>query len=103
MTWAIKSQRNIDVVKEWIKADFKNDIHIWGIEPTINRAIVFAVGDRFIEERDGQYLLLDCGRNLAKLIHKQKDLFIIEKAFMTHIGKNTITEQKINDLASKLH
>ena len=101
LSWAMKSKRNMEIVLGWVRDDFKNDFHIWGIEPTINRAIIYAVADEFIQEADGDYVLLDKGRDLFKLIKKQKDLFVNEKKFLQSIGKNSITESKIAELANK--
>lgn len=99
--WAIKSEGNMSTVNDWIKNNFNKDFHIWGIEPTVNRAIVFAAAEQLIEDSGGDYSLTSKGENLSKLIQKDKLLFPSEKAFLVGVGKNTITELRIKELMSK--
>ncbi len=89
------------VVQEWIKADFKSDFHIWGIEPTVNRALKFASADNIINEVNGDFILTDKGKKLYNLIKVDNELFHFEKIFLTGLGKNTITEQKVKELTNK--
>jgi hypothetical protein len=94
LAWAIKNKTNIQTVQEWINHDFKSDFHIWGVEPTVNRALLFAAADGFIVNSGNEYILTDRGMTLFKLIKDNKELFTIEKAFLEKIGKNGVTEQK---------
>lgn len=102
LSWAIKSRKNIGTVKEWIKRDFKNDFHIWGIEPTVNRALSFAKADNFLKEEGGSFELTERGIVLVKSIMKDKEVFVEEKVFLLDIGKTEITENKINQLSKQL-
>lgn len=102
LSWAIKSKKNIAIVKGWIKNNFKNDFHIWGIEPTVNRALVFASADNLIKDDGGVFALTERGTALVKSIIKDKETFADEKAFLEEIGKTEITEGKINDLSKQL-
>ena len=88
-------------VQQWIKNDFKSELHIWGIEPTVNRALKFATADHLINDLGGDFALTDRGEKLYRLIMKDKELFNLEKRFLTDLGKNTITEQKIKELTNK--
>ena len=101
VSWAIKSKRNIQTVEEWIKTNFKSDYHIWGVEPTVNRALLYGKGEGLIENILGDYALTEKGLRFYKAIKDNKDLFEEEKAFLESIGKNGITEQRIKDLTSK--
>jgi hypothetical protein len=101
LCWAIKTNKNLSQVQRWMQNDFKSDYHIWGVEPTVNRALVYAVAEGFIVLSDGGYTLTDTGINLYKLMRKEKDLFFGEKEFLESIGKNGISEQRIKDLSSK--
>lgn len=101
LCWTIKSKINLSQVTQWIENDFKNDYHIWGVEPTVNRALIYAVAEGFIKLSDGAYALTDKGINLYKLIKKDTDLFVSEKIFLESVGKNGISEQRIKDLSSK--
>jgi len=101
LCWAIKSQRNLLQVQQWLKNDFRSDFHIWGVEPTVNRALIYAVAEGFVSLNDGGYSLTAHGITLYKLMKKDKELFKEEKAFLENIGKNGISEQRIKDLSSK--
>jgi hypothetical protein len=99
--WALKSRSNLTVVQGWIKNDFKNEFHIWGVEPTVNRALRFAVADGLIDDQGGEFVLTDRGISLAKIMNKDKELFVNEKLFLESLGKNGVTEQRIKDLSQK--
>jgi hypothetical protein len=101
LCWSIKSDSNLLLVQQWINNNFRNDYHIWGVEPTVNRALMYAVAEGYIALSEGNYGLTDIGIDLYKLIKKDKDLYVKEKAFLETIGKNGISEQKIKDLSSK--
>ncbi|KAA5534926.1 hypothetical protein F0919_10020 [Taibaiella lutea] len=101
LCWSIKNKKNIGIVSNWINTGFRGDIHIWGVEPTVNRAIAFAIGDNLINNIGGEYTITERGDSLFKLMKKEKDLFNKEKEFLIWLGKNTITEQKVKELASK--
>lgn len=102
LSWAIKSKKNTEVVREWIKKNFQNDFHIWGIEPTVNRALLFASADNFLKDDGGSFVLTDRGTNFVKSIIKDNELFIEEKKFLSEIGKGVITEIKISELSKQL-
>lgn len=101
LCWSIKSDANLILVQQWISNNFRNDFHIWGVEPTVNRALMYAVAEGYITLNEGSYTLTDAGVNLYKLMKKDKDLYVKEKGFLEAIGKNGISEQKIKDLSSK--
>jgi len=101
LCWSIKTDANLMLVQQWISNNFRNDFHIWGVEPTVNRALMYAVAEGYITLTEGSYALTDSGISLYKLIKKDKDLYLKEKVFLEAIGKNGISEQKIKDLSSK--
>lgn len=101
LCWSIKTRKNIAIVNSWIKNNFSNHLHVWGIEPTVNRALTFAVAERLILNVGGDFILSESGTALVKSIVKDKQLFIKEKDFLTTIGKGIITEQKVRELAAK--
>ncbi len=99
---AIKSKRNIETVRQWIKVDFNLDFHIWGIEPTVNRALHLAAADELIIEEKGLYQIAPKGRNLIKLMFTDIAIYLDERKFLNELGKATITEGKIQSLSGKL-
>jgi hypothetical protein len=101
LSWAIKSKQNIDTVQSWIQDDFKNDFHIWGISPTVNRALAYATADDIVENRGGEIILKNKGEQFFKLIKTDPELFNTEIVFLNSIGKNGITEQRIKNLTAK--
>jgi len=102
LSWAIKSRRNIEIVRGWVKDNFNNDFHIWGIEPTVNRALMLATADQLISIDNAHYKIAPKGNQYMKLILKDESIYIEEKKFLEELGKSTITEAKIELLSRKL-
>ena len=88
-------------VMQWVTNDFKNDYHIWGVEPTVNRAVTYAVAEGLVSQIDGEYMITEKGIALYKMIRKDKEIFQKEKEFLNFLGKNGITEQRVKVLSSK--
>ncbi|MGM9475283.1 hypothetical protein ACS5PU_02590 [Pedobacter sp. GSP4] len=101
LCWSIKSEQNISQVTTWMRNNFRSDYHIWGVEPTVNRAVTYAIAEGLLALNDGDYLLTDQGMNLYKLMKKDKELFQVEKSFLESIGKNGISEGTIKELSKK--
>lgn len=101
LSWAIKSAKNMKLVDSWILNDFKNDYHIWGMEPTVNRAITYMVAEGIAEQIDGEYSITEKGVLLFKKMKKDKEIFTLEKIFLAKLGKTTISEKTIKQLVSK--
>ncbi|WP_261511692.1 hypothetical protein [Chryseobacterium paludis] len=101
LCWAIKTKANTSIVNGWIGDKFSSHLHIWGIEPTVNRALTFATADDLIENIGADFVITFKGKELAKAILKDKELFVREKEFLSAIGKNTITESQITQLSNK--
>lgn len=97
MSWAFGAHENLLSLDNFIKSDFKSNFSVWGIEPALNRALLYAVAENFCEIINGKnYKLADKGFQLCDLIEKDKTLFQTEKAFLKSIGKNTLTDTSIN-------
>lgn len=101
LSWAIKSTKNMGLVKSWIENEFKSDYHIWGMEPTVNRAVTFMVAEGIAEQIGGEYCITEKGVELFKKMKKDKELFVPEKNFLSQIGKTTVSEKIIKQLVSK--
>ncbi len=103
LCWAIKNKRNSVTVQEWVKNNFKSDFHVWGIEPTVNRALIFASADGIITDEGSHFILTQKGIDFFKIIMSDEELFANEKSFLKAIGKSIITEQRITELSSKFY
>ncbi len=102
LAWAIKSKRNIHTVREWVKTNFTADFHIWGVEPTVNRALLLAISDKMIREEKGGFVIEPRGLSYVQLILDEKMMVADEREFLVELGKNSITEAKIKELSLKM-
>lgn len=96
-SWALKSDKNLNALKEFVTSNFKKDIKFFGIELTLNRALNLAYAQKLISVEKGNYFLLEKGHEFVKAIIEDKELFVIEKQTLSFIGKK-ITEKKITEL-----
>jgi len=100
--YALKSYSNRDFIKNILEHDNTLAIVCWGVEPALNRALVLAESDHLLRMKDDKYFLTEKGEAFAKLIEKDKELFIAEKEFLTFIGKKKVTEAYISKLTNKI-
>jgi|SRR5690554_4992030 hypothetical protein len=99
-SWGLKSTENLDTLKTFVTSNFKNKLHFFGIESTLNRALNLAYAEKLIDFKNGSYSLLEKGRNFAESIDKDDSLFISEKQVLKLIGKK-IPEKVINNLVNQ--
>jgi hypothetical protein len=99
-SWGLKSTENLDTLKTFVTSNFKNKLHFFGIESTLNRALNLAYAEKLIDFKNGSYSLLEKGRNFAESIDKDDSLFISEKHVLKLIGKK-IPEKVINNLVNQ--
>lgn len=96
-SWALKSHKNIDALKDFVVSNYRKDLKFFGIELTLNRALNLAIAEKLISFNDDKYFLLDKGSEFAKYIIESPELFIYEKQILKVIGKK-ITDEKMNAL-----
>lgn len=96
-SWALKSHRNLDALKEFVVTNYRKDLKFFGIELTLNRALNLAVAEKLISFHDDKYILLDKGTEFVKYLMQTQDLFVYEKQVLKVIGKK-ITDEKMDDL-----
>lgn len=101
LSWSLKSYKNMDILYETIRKDFREELMVWGIEPTLNRALQFSIADGFCKYENGNYHITEKGLEFAKLIEDQKDLLSEEISFLKTIGKSTVTDNKLKQLTDK--
>jgi hypothetical protein len=100
-SWALKSISNMEMLRSYIISNFKKELSVWNIEPALNRAIQFAIAEGICDVVDGKaYRLTEKGTRLYNMITSENDLFTEEKNFLSFVGKNKITDQRI-ELMSK--
>lgn len=98
-SWALKSDKNLEALKEFVASNFTRDINFFGIELTLNRALNLAYAQKLISVEKGNYFLLDKGNEFVNVIIEDKELFFVEKQVLSFIGKK-ITEKKITQLTN---
>jgi hypothetical protein len=96
-SWALKSDKNMEALKDFAVSNLKKNIRFFGIELTLNRALNLAYAQKLLSVENGNYFLLEKGSQFVKTIVGDKDLFIYEKQSLSLIGKK-ITEKKITEL-----
>jgi hypothetical protein len=100
LSWALKDDKNKDQVLELIKNNYDIDIAVWGIEPALNRALLFCVSENICIIESGKYLLTKKGEEFFKLIVKE-DIFKEEFEFLKFVGKKKITDNRIESISNK--
>jgi len=101
-SWALTSDKNSVKVRDYVTSNFKSDFSVWGIEPALNRALQLAIAENICEVVNGKnYKLTEKGFRFYEMINADKELFDKEKTFLGFIGKNTITDSRINAMSKQ--
>ncbi|WP_295093560.1 hypothetical protein [uncultured Flavobacterium sp.] len=100
LSWALKNDKNKDEVLELIKNNYVEEMTVWGIEPALNRALLFCVAEDICKIEGGKYLLTEKGKSFFKLI-KKNNVFNEELEFLNFVGKRTITDNRIESISNK--
>lgn len=101
ISWAFKSIENRQTILTFITDPKNSDLSVWGIEPTLNRALHIAVADGFCSYKNANYNLENRGLEFTNKIEQDGDILIDEIALLKQIGKKGITEKLIQDLTNK--
>jgi hypothetical protein len=102
LSWSLVSEKNMKELRNYITSNFQTDFSVWGIEPALNRALQLAVAENICDIINGKnYILTEKGNKFFEMIKADKELFEIEKFFLTFIGKNHITENRIKAMTQK--
>ncbi len=99
-SWALKSDKNLEDLKLFVTSNYQNKLHFFGIESTLNRALNLAYAEKLVDFKNGSYSLLDKGKEFAKSLDIDDELFVNEKSVLQLIGKK-IPEKRINNLISQ--
>ncbi len=100
-SWALKSEKNRAELRDFINSNFTNDFSVWGIEPTLNRALHISVAEEICSYSNGNYTLTEKGNELYELIANDVEILSFEKTYLSQIGKNKITDSRLNKITAK--
>ena len=100
-SWALKNDKNKEELREFITSNYNTEFSVWGIEPTLNRALQIAVAEKICSYSNGKYTLEEKGNELYELIIKDDEILTLEKDFLGQIGKNKITDNRLNKITAK--
>ncbi len=76
------------------------DFPIWRFEPTVNRALGYAVAEGFFAQDKATYKLTLKGEEFVKQILDVPEIMAKEKNFLKNLGKK-ITEKFIQELSKR--
>ncbi|WP_280159450.1 hypothetical protein P5491_012830 [Priestia megaterium] len=99
-SWMMSTKEGMDKITQLIVDNRLEKIPLWRLEPSLNRALNFAVGENLLMQKNGKYKLSEKGKILVQDVLKDKELMKIEKTFLTTVGKK-ITEKKVKELSEK--
>lgn len=86
----------------YVQRNYTGDSIVWGIEPAVNRALLIANAEGIcLHEERGTYVLGERGQALYDLIAGDNELFSIEKDFLRSLGKNKITDSRIEAMSNQ--
>lgn len=99
-SWALKTYENGYKLTTWVQSNFSSDFMVWGIEPTLNRGLQYAISEGICNKNNGKFELTFKGQSFLDTINADNDLFENEKTFFKSIGKK-ISDAKIVELSKK--
>ena len=102
LSWSLGSEKNMKELHSYITSNFQTEFSVWGIEPALNRALQLAVAEGICDIIDGKnYKLTEKGDKFFEMIKADKELFDSEKYFLSYVGKNHITDNRIKAMTQK--
>ncbi|EEM08344.1 hypothetical protein bmyco0003_49400 [Bacillus pseudomycoides] len=94
----MRTQEEMENTTKLMRINQLDTIPIWRLEPSLNRALNFAVAEKLLIHKDGKYLLADKGEIFIQEILDDEDFMKAEKSFLNSVGKS-ITEKKVGELS----
>jgi len=101
LIWSLKSEKNMAFIRMAFMSKDNSKIISWGVEPALNKALLYAVAEDLLSLSTDKYQLTKKGIAFSKLIANNDQLFTTEKHFLNYIGKQKVTEEYINKLTEK--
>lgn len=100
-SWAFKRAENRNTLLRFVKSDFKSDFSVWGIEPTLNRALHIATAEKYCSYLKGSYKLEEKGKLFCEKFEEDEEILSEEIALLKMVGKRKITDTKLKELANQ--
>ena len=85
-------------LESYIKSPAAIDLRLWGLEPSLNRALVYAISDNLCRYEKGNYVLTNLGEEFIELIYSDNDILKEQRVFLNTIGKS-VTEKLVNNIS----
>ncbi|MDD5242299.1 MAG: hypothetical protein PHG47_11360 [Sulfuricella sp.] len=101
LSWTFKSIENRNTLLQFIKSNYETDLSVWGIEPTLNRALHIAVAEKYCSYSKGKYILEEKGLIFTNKIEEDIEILKDEIVLLKTIGKKSITEDRLQTLSNK--
>lgn len=99
-SWALKTPENGDKLTLWVQSNFSSDFMVWGIEPTLNRGLQYAISEGICTKNNGKFELTSKGQSFLNIMNADNELFEKERDLLKSIGKK-ISDAKIVELSKK--
>lgn len=74
-------------------------VNTWGMDPALNQALTYAVGEDLLEQQGQSYRLTSSGRDLAKRI-VDEEILAQEAAFLKALGSR-VTERLVTQIMDR--
>lgn len=98
LSWSVRSTESLQNLLAAAAGELNPRALVVRVDPFLDRAIDFAIGEGLIERLGGKGLqLTSTGKNYASAIVEAADIFVLEKSFIQTIG-HKVTE----DLVAKM-
>ena len=98
LSWGIRTKESRDAILSLIDGTLSPDSLVVRFEPSLNRAVDFAIGEELIRRSGGTKIeLTPKGRALAEDLASADAAYMIEKGFMDTIRQG-VTETLVNGM-----
>lgn len=100
LNWASRTEETRRLFFRFVRGTVDKDELLPRIEPSMNRAVDFALGEGLVRVENGKNLKLTAtGLEAARQIEQAEDCLTAEKSFV-HAMRSFFTERNIGDLLS---
>ena len=94
--WALKERSRMDSLVKAAEKE-KLEINVWGIDPTLNGAIQFAISEGLIKQEATNILITEKGNKYVESIVNEQDVLNTEIEFYSKVKKK-ISEKIISQV-----
>ena len=63
LSWSIKNEKNREELTSLIHNNYNGNLKTWGVDPAVNRALIFCVAEKLCSVEKGKYLLTPKGND----------------------------------------